>query len=103
MLWRSICFQGPRARRPRNSRRDAGATFSAALHYEDGLSQPSNLFHVMQAMHKMKLSPLGCGEGAEDGMVQQFAARAQFLFAARNAVIHFGDFQPDFGQHLFWR
>ena len=127
MLWRSSCFQGPRARRPRDSRRDPsaslragcrcyvfdGATFSAALlfrRYPFGglslrgrLAQASNLFHVMQAVNEMKLSPLGSGEGAEDRMVQQFAARAQLLFATRNAVVHFGYFQCDLGDHFFWR
>src|SRR5579864_3383197 len=76
---------------------------STALHKEDGLSQMSNLLHVMQAMHEMKLSPLTCGEWTENGMVQHFAARAKVMFAAGNAFVHFGDFCPNLGQHLFWR
>jgi hypothetical protein len=103
MLWRSICFQSPRARRLRNSRRDLGATFSGDLLNEGGLSQPSNLFHVVQPVHEMKFFPLACGEGAEDGMVQHLAARAKVLFTAGNGVVHFGDFCPNLGQHLFWR
>src|SRR5579864_1121095 len=89
-------FQGPRARRPRDSRRDAGATFweatfLAGLHYGSGVAQPSNLFHMMQAVHQVKFSPLASGEGSEDGMVEQRTARAQVLFTARNAVVHFAD------------
>jgi hypothetical protein len=57
----------------------------------------------MEAVYEMKFSPLAASEGAEDGMVQQFAARAQFLFAARYAVVHFGDLQADFGQHFLRR
>ena len=107
MLWRSIRFQGPRARRPRNSRRDAGATFFGDPTFltalQDGLSKPSNLFYVMEAVQEMKLSPLSCGEGAEDGMAQKYSARAQLLFAARNTVVHFGNFRSNLGQYLLWR
>src|SRR5260370_262710 len=53
-----------------------------------------------QAVDEVKLAPLGCGQWAEDRMVQQFPARSKFLFAACDDVIHLGDLWPNVGQHF---
>jgi hypothetical protein len=80
MLRRSICFQ-----------LHSGPIDARVLFFESGLAQPSNLFRVMQSVHYVKFSPLASSEGSEDRMVKQLTARAQCLFAARNAVVHFDD------------
>jgi hypothetical protein len=67
----------------------AGVTFSLALL---ALSQDTDLLYVVQAVDEMKRSPLCGRERAEDRMVQQFAERPKLFFAAREVVVHFGDF-----------
>jgi hypothetical protein len=64
-------------------------------------TQASKLLYVMEAMHQMKLPPLGCRERAEDGMIEKFLARSEFLFAAANNVVHLCDLRANFGTHSF--
>jgi hypothetical protein len=74
----------------------AGQTPTLGLH-----TQAAELLYVMQAMHQVKLPPLGCRERAEDGMIEKFLARSEFLLAAANNVIHLSDLRADFGTHFF--
>jgi hypothetical protein len=67
------------------------------------LSQAADLLYVVQAVDEMKLSPLRGREGTEDRMVQQFAVRPKRFFAAREVVIHFGDFRANLGQNSLRR
>ena len=39
------------------------------LCFDRGIAKQSNLFHVMKAMHQMKLSPLRSRQRPENGMV----------------------------------
>jgi hypothetical protein len=61
------------------------------------------LFDVVKTVDQVEFFPLGCGEGAEDGVVEKFAALAEFLLAAGDEVIHFGDLWTDFRQHFLRR
>jgi len=63
----------------------------------------ANLLDMMQAVHQVELPPLRGRERAEDGVVQQLSARAKLLFAARNDVVHLGDFRANLRQHLLRR
>jgi hypothetical protein len=74
----------------------AGQTPTLGLH-----TQAAELLYVMQAMYQVKLPPLGCRERAEDGMIEKFLARSEFLLAAANNVIHLSDLRADFGTHFF--
>lgn len=58
--------------------------------------QRSNLFYVMQSVNQVELSPLRSGEWAEEGMVDNFHARTEFLLTPSNGLIHFGDFGGNF-------
>jgi hypothetical protein len=64
-------------------------------------TQAAKLLYVMQAMHQMELPPLGCRERTEDGMIEKFLARSEFLLAAANNVVHLSDLRADFGTHFF--
>ena len=65
--------------------------------------QPSNLLHMMQAVHQMKLPPLLSRKRPQDRMIQQFAVRPKFFLATRNDGIHLGNLRPNLGQHFLRR
>jgi hypothetical protein len=56
----------------------------------------------MQAMHGVKLPPLGGSERPENGMVEEFAAGAQLFLAAADDVVHVGNCRANFSENFFW-
>ena len=62
--------------------------------------QTADLFYVVHAVEPVKLSPLGGGQRAENRVIEEFAVRPKFCFAARHHVIHFSNLGANLGQHL---
>lgn len=60
----------------------------------------SKLLHMMPAMHEMEFPPLRNGEGAENGMVEDFAMRSEPGFAICHDLVHCRDRGADFGEHF---
>jgi hypothetical protein len=55
---------------------------------------------MVKAVNQVELSPFCCGKGAEDGMIEQFAVRAQIFFALRHDVLHLRDLVANLRLHL---
>jgi hypothetical protein len=58
------------------------------------------LFYVVKAVDQVELSPFCCGKGAENGMIEQFAVRAQIFFALHHDVLHLRDLVANLRLHL---
>src|SRR5579864_4706114 len=59
------------------------------------------LLHMVPSVHEMEFPPLRNGEGAENGMVEDFAMRSELGLATRHDLVHGGDGRADFGEHFF--
>lgn len=62
----------------------------------------TDLLYVVHTVQQVKLSPLGCAQGAKNWVIEKFAAGPKFFFAARHQVVHLSNLGANFSEYLLY-